>query len=159
MSRSRANISFVLETLANRPHYKPGWAFTRLPYKGNNAHFRVETLDNGSYFAKLCRHNDKVHDICEREQFTSIAAITFRCELRLRLGRIYPNRCFTSKMMTRLLNRIALMNLLDGNTVDQSPKNRHVVFASQLDRVSDLLGFLHWIGDEDRDHRRHTGRS
>jgi hypothetical protein len=107
---------------------------------------------NESVLVKVCRHDGRVHDICEREQFATLMGALLRVPvvdsavIPIVEGMGIPPHPPTHFVQ----DRCVVMPLLKFPSLDRLTASQKEFAFQDFSELANLLCFMHWIGDEDR---------
>lgn len=151
MNENTLNPNVVLQNWVSKPKYNNAWTFSKFESGSHNSHYIVNLPREPSLFAKICRHNSVVQDICEREQFTSMMAEILEVKFVSAWISSIPDGVLIEQVQPEYVrDRIVLMDHIHGNTASEAPDLSATILSNQAASIGDLLCFMHWIGDEDR---------
>lgn len=145
------SVSDVISEWSAFPARHPPKIKNRMNTGGHNAHYIVEAGRFSELFCKVCRHDDVVQDICEREQFASMAAkvvgVSFARAWVVKLDGIIFQEQRDSAFVQ---DRCVLSEFVTGRQISKGCEPDIELIKSVPNQIADIYAFLHWLGDEDR---------
>jgi hypothetical protein len=154
--------SHTLEVLRAHEGRRPSaielaeWECREIDLGGHNLKFVALDRIRTRAVIKFCDNtNGRIPDICNREELVSVLGNVLECVPTIDAWVVPADGLQIAEVRRKrehqIMDECVLMPFLSNySTLQSRPREAPAVINRHLQEVANILGFMHWVGDEDR---------